>query len=136
MQLAFFCPQDHHQPQIYIPLFWLDLERWFSPRQSNRLNTLATYPVPNFFDQLKSFQVFKLPRSPGCSNSRSSYVDSIDDFRAAFSRTQNALSFALTITFPKPEDQLWIVNNEAVRYPLCDERRKVTCVWFLQRPGI
>ena len=38
-----------------LPLFWLDLERWFSLRQSNRLNTLATYPVPNVFDQLISF---------------------------------------------------------------------------------
>lgn len=82
------------------------------------------------------FKVFKLPRFPGCRNSRSSYVDSIDDFRAAFRRAQNALSFALTITFPRPEDQPWIVNDEAVRYPLCNERRKVTCVWFLQRPGI
>ena len=40
-----------------------------------------------------------------------------DDLRAAFRSAQNALSSALTITLPRPEDQLWIVTDGAVRDP-------------------
>ena len=40
-----------------------------------------------------------------------------DDLRAAFRSSQNALSSALTITLPRPKDQLWIVTDGAVRDP-------------------
>lgn len=40
-----------------------------------------------------------------------------DDLRTAFRSAQNALSSALTITLPRPEDQLWIVTDGAVRDP-------------------
>ena len=98
----------------------------------HRLNTLATYTEPSTVGRLRSFfgayQVLSrvIPR---CS----SYLapldaitagrpsqDSInwtDDLRAAFHSAQNALSSALTITLPKPEDQLWIVTDGAVKDP-------------------
>ena len=38
-----------------------------------------------------------------------------DDLRTAFRSAPNALSSALTITLPRPEDQLWIVTDGAVR---------------------
>ena len=44
-------------------------------------------------------------------------INWIDDLRAAFRSAQNALSSALTITLPRPEDQLWIVTDGAVRDP-------------------
>ena len=40
-----------------------------------------------------------------------------DDLRTAFRSAQKALSLALTITLPRPEDQLWIVTDGAVRDP-------------------
>lgn len=40
-----------------------------------------------------------------------------DDLRGAFRSAQNALSSALTIKLPRPEDQLWIVTDGAVRDP-------------------
>ena len=40
-----------------------------------------------------------------------------DDLRTAFRSAQNALSSALKITLPRPEDQLWIVTDGAVRDP-------------------
>ena len=40
-----------------------------------------------------------------------------DYLRATFRSAQNALSSALTITLPRPEDQLWIVTSGAVRDP-------------------
>ena len=40
-----------------------------------------------------------------------------DDLRTAFHSAQNALSSALAITLPRPEDQLWIVTDGAVRDP-------------------
>ena len=66
---------------------------------------------------------------PGCS----SYLTPLDavtashpcqesiswtnDLRTAFCSAQTALSLALTITLPRPEDQLWIVTGRAVRDP-------------------
>ena len=44
-------------------------------------------------------------------------INRTDDLRAAFRSAQNALSSALTITLPRPEDQLWIVTDGAVRDP-------------------
>ena len=40
-----------------------------------------------------------------------------NDLRTAFHSAQKALSTALTITLPRPEDQLWIVTDGAVRDP-------------------
>ena len=40
-----------------------------------------------------------------------------DDLRAAFRNAQNALPSALTITLPRPKDQLWFVTDGVVRDP-------------------
>ena len=40
-----------------------------------------------------------------------------DDLRTAFRSALTALSSALTITLPRPENQLWIVTDGAVRDP-------------------
>ena len=98
----------------------------------HRLNTLATYPEPNTVARLRSFiGAYKVLSRviPRCSSylapldavaagrpSQES-INWIDDLRAAFRSAQNALSSALTITLPRPEDQLWIVTDGAVRDP-------------------
>ena len=98
----------------------------------HRLNTLATYPEPNTVARLRSFiGAYKVLSRviPRCSSylapldavtagrpSQES-INWTDDLRAAFRNAQNALSSALTITLPRPEDQLWIVTDGAVRDP-------------------
>ena len=86
----------------------------------HRFNTLATYTEPNTIARLRSFiGAYKvlscvIPR-------RSSYLAPLDavtagrpsqesinwtdDLRAAFRSAQNALSSALTITLPRPEEE-------------------------------
>ena len=128
----------------------MDLERWFSLRQSNRLNSLATYPVPKPLIRLRSFigaykvlssvirrcsSYFALLDAVTADRPTLDFINWTDDLGAAFRSAQNALSSALTIALPRPGDQLWIVNDEAVRDPLCDRRRQVTCAWFLQLPS-
>ena len=98
----------------------------------HHLNTLATYPEPNTVVRLRSFiGAYKVLSRviPRCSSylapldavtaSRPSQesIHWTDDLRAAFRSAQNALSSALTITLPRPEDQLWIVTDGAVRDP-------------------
>ena len=98
----------------------------------HRLNTLATYPEPNTVARLRSFiGAYKVLSRviPRCSSylapldvvtaGRPSQetINWTDDLRAAFRSAQNALSSALTITLPRPEDQLWIVTDGAVRDP-------------------
>ena len=98
----------------------------------HRLNTLATYPEPNTVARLRSFiGAYKVLSRviPRCSSylapldavtagrpSQES-INWTDNLRAAFRSAQNALSSALTITLPRPEDQLWIVTDGAVRDP-------------------
>ena len=98
----------------------------------HRLNTLATYPEPNTVARLRSFiGAYKVLSRviPRCS-SYLALLDAVtagypsqesinwtDDLRAAFRSAQNALCSALTITLPRPEDQLWIVTDGAVRDP-------------------
>ena len=98
----------------------------------HRLNTLATYPEPSTVGRMRSFiGAYKVLSRvlPGCSSyltpldavtaGRSSQesINWTDDLRTAFRRAQTALSSALTITLPRPEDQLWIVTDGAVRDP-------------------
>ena len=98
----------------------------------HRLNTLATYPEPSTVGRMRSFiGAYKVLSRvlPGCSNyltpldavtaGRSSQesINWTDDLRTAFRSAQTALSSALTITLPRPEDQLWIVTDGAVRDP-------------------
>ena len=98
----------------------------------HRLNTLSTYPEPSTVARLRSFiGAYKVLSRviSGCSGylapldavtaGRPSHesINWTDDLRAAFHCAQNALSTALTITLPRPEDQLWIVTDGAVRDP-------------------
>ena len=98
----------------------------------HRLNTLAMYPEPSTVGRMRSFiGAYKVLSRvlPGCSNyltpldavtaGRSSQesINWTDDLRTAFRSAQTALSSALTITLPRPEDQLWIVTDGAVRDP-------------------
>ena len=98
----------------------------------HRLNTLATFPEPTTVGRLRSFiGAYKVLSRviPRCS-SYLTPLDAVtagrpsqesiswtDDLRTAFRSAQNALSSALTITLPRPEDQLWIVTDGAVRDP-------------------
>ena len=87
----------------------------------HRLNTLATYREPSTVGQMRSFiGTYKVLSRviPRCS----SYLTPLDaltagrpsqdaiswanDLRTAFHSGQTALSTALTITLPRPEDQL------------------------------
>lgn len=99
---------------------------------AHRLNTLATYPVPNTVGRLRSFiGAYKVLSRviPRCSSyltpldavtagrtSQESITWS-DSLRAAFHNAQKALSSALSITLPRPEDQLWVVTDGAVKDP-------------------
>ena len=98
----------------------------------HRLNTLATYPEPNTVARLRSFiGAYKVLSRviPRCSSylapldavtagrPAQESINWTDDLRAAFLSAQNALSSALTITLPRPGDQLWIVTDGAVRDP-------------------
>ena len=98
----------------------------------HRLNTLATYPEPTTVARLRSFiGAYKvlsrvIPRRSGylapldaVTAGRPSHecINWTDDLRATFRSAQNALSTALTITLPRPEDKLWIVTDGALRDP-------------------
>lgn len=98
----------------------------------HRLNTLATFPEPTTVGRLRSFiRAYKVLSRviPRCS-SYLTPLDAVtagrpsqesiswtDDLRTAFRSAQNTLSSALTIMLPRPEDQLWIVTDGAVRDP-------------------
>ena len=98
----------------------------------HRLNTLAMFPEPTTVGRLRSFiGAYKVLSRviPRCS-SYLTPLDAVtvgrpsqesiswtDDLRTAFRSAQNALSSALTIALPRPEDQLWIVTDGAVRDP-------------------
>ena len=108
----------------------------------HRLNTLATYPEPSTVGRLRSFiGAYKVLSRviPRCSRyltpldavtagrpSQES-INWTDDLRGAFRSAQNALSSALTIKLPRPEDQLWIVTDGAVRDPAIGATLYVTC---------
>lgn len=66
---------------------------------------------------------------PGCSTLLAKLDDAVagrdskdrilwtDDLHTAFCNAQEALSASRTITLPKPEDQLWVVTDGAIREP-------------------
>ena len=115
----------------------------------HRHKTLTTYPEPNTVARLRSFiGTYKVLSRviPSCS-SYLAPLDAVtagppqesinwtDDLKAAFHSAQSALSSALTITLPRPEDQLWIVTDGPWNrcHPLRNVWRQVTCLWLLQR---
>ena len=96
------------------------------------LSASPTFPEPTTVGRLRSFiGAYKVLSRviPRCSSyltpldaatagrpSQES-ISWTDDLRTAFRSAQNALSSALTITLPRPDDQLWIVTDGAVRDP-------------------
>ena len=92
----------------------------------HRLNTLTTYPEPNTV--VRAYKVLSCV-IPRCSSylapldavtaTRPSQesINWTDDLKAAFHSAQSALSSALTIPLPRPEDQLWFVTDGAVWGP-------------------
>ena len=98
----------------------------------HRLNTPATYPELNTVACLRSligaYNVLSCV-IPRCSSylapldavtaSRPSQesINWTDDLKAVYRSAQSALSSALTIPLPRPEDQLWIVTDRAVWGP-------------------
>ena len=99
---------------------------------AHRIATLASYPRPDTVRQMRSFiGAFKVLSRviPGCWSVLSQLDDTIagrqsqepivwtDDLCTSFSNAQKALSTAQTVTLPKPDDQLWIVTDGAVRNP-------------------
>ena len=98
----------------------------------HRLNTLATYHELNTVACLRSligaYNVLSCV-IPRCSSylaplnavtaSRPSQesINWTDDLKAVYRSAQSALSSALTIPLPRPEDQLWIVTDRAVWGP-------------------
>ena len=98
----------------------------------HRITTLASCPEPDTVNRMRSFiGAFKVLSRvlSGCSALLAQLDDSVagrkskesiqwtDDLRTSFHNAQAALSSARTITLPKPEDQLWIVTDGAVRKP-------------------
>ncbi|CAB4040431.1 Hypothetical predicted protein, partial [Paramuricea clavata] len=98
----------------------------------HRIATLASCQKPETVYRLRSFiGAFKVLSRviPGCSSLLSKLDDAVagrqskeqiqwtDELHAVFCRAQAALSAARTITLPKPEDQIWIVTDGAIRSP-------------------
>ena len=121
MQTAFVGPQDQHQSQDY-HYSRLDLECWLPFRQSppsqhpRHVSFIGAYKVlsrviPRCSSYLAPLDAVTAGRpSKEC-------INWTDDLRAALRSAQNTLSSAFTITLPRPEDQLWIVTDGAVRDP-------------------
>ena len=99
---------------------------------SHRIAALASCPEPDTVSQMRSFiGAFKVLARviPGCSSLLSPLDDAIagreskeaiqwmEDLHTTFRNAQQALATARTITLPKPDDQLWIVTDGAVRKP-------------------
>ncbi|KAK3714880.1 hypothetical protein QZH41_001881 [Actinostola sp. cb2023] len=98
----------------------------------HRIATLASCPKPDTVNRMRSFiGAFKVLSRviPGCSSLLTPLDDTVagrqsqdpivwtDDLCTTFTNAQSALSTARTITLPKPQDQLWIVTDGAVRKP-------------------
>ena len=96
----------------------------------HRIATLSLCRKPEY--RLRSFiGAFKVLSRviPGCSSLLSKLDDTVagrqskeqiqwtDELHTVFCRAQAALSAARTITLPKPDDQIWIVTDGAIRSP-------------------
>ena len=99
---------------------------------SHRVNTLASCPEPDTVGRMRSFVgAYKVLSRviPRCSTYLAPPDDATagrqskeaivwtDELRSSFQNAQRALSSARTITLPRPDDQLCIVTDGAVREP-------------------
>ena len=98
----------------------------------HRVATLSSCPAPETVTQLRSFiGAYKILSRvvPCCSALLALLDDAItgqksqdpvpwtDELRSSFYDAQSAISKSHTITLPRPDDQLWIVTDGAVRNP-------------------
>lgn len=98
----------------------------------HRVNTLASCPLPDTVCQMRSFVgAYKVLSRviPQCSThlapldhitaGRQSQESILwtDELRSAFQKAQHAIQSPRCITLPRPDDQLWIVTDGAVRKP-------------------
>ena len=98
----------------------------------HRVATLSSCPAPETVTQLRSFiGAYKIFSRivPRCSALLAPLDDAItgrktqdpvpwaDELRSSFYEAQSAISKSRTITLPRPDDQLWIVTDGAVRNP-------------------
>ena len=98
----------------------------------HRIAALASCPAPDTVARMRSFiGAFKVLSRviPGCSTLLAKLDDTVagresnepiqwtDDLRTSFRNAQAALSTTHTISLPRPDDQLWIVTDGAVRKP-------------------
>ena len=98
----------------------------------HRVAALAACPEPNAVAQMRSFiGAFKVLSRVirGCSALLTNLDDAVagreskepiqltDDLHASFNQAQAVLSQTRTITLRRPDDQLWIVTDVAVRTP-------------------
>ena len=99
---------------------------------SHRVNTLASCPEPDTVGRMRSFvgaykvlsrviprcSAYLAPLDDGTAGRQSQEaILWTDELRSSFRNAQHALSSARTITLPRPDDQLWIVTDGAVREP-------------------
>lgn len=98
----------------------------------HRINTLTSCPKPDTVGQMRSYVgAYKVLSRviPQCSTHLAP-LDTVtagrlsqetiswtDELRDAFQKAQRALLSARSITLPRPDDQLWIVTDGAVRDP-------------------
>lgn len=98
----------------------------------HRVNTLASCPLPNTVGQMRSFVgAYKVLSRviPHCSKHLAPFDDVTagrqsqdtiswtDELRNSFLKAQHAVKSPHCITLPRPDDQLWIVTDGAVRDP-------------------
>ena len=96
----------------------------------HRIATLSTCAIPGRVSELRSFiGAYKVLARvlPNCASVISPLDDIVtgrqstdsivwsDESRSAFANAQSALSAARTIMLPRPDDQLWIVTDGAVK---------------------
>ena len=98
----------------------------------HRIATLASCSPPTTVGQMRSFiGAFKVLSRvlPACATLISPLDDAVagrqsqesitwsDQLQSAFQRAQKSLTSTRTITLPRPDDQLWLVTDGAVRKP-------------------
>ena len=124
--------QDDNQPEVhYNP--WLDLVTGDAyTANPHRISVLSSCSPPEKVGAIKSFigaYRFLARVNPTCSSLFSPLDDVIsersstevitwtDKLYETFAFAKKALTTSRSITLPKPDDQLWIVTNRAVRKP-------------------
>lgn len=125
-------PKTIINPKSTTILGWIWSSGTLQASSHHRIATLACCPEPETVNRMRSFiGAYKVLARviPKCSTFLAPLDDAVaglqsnevitwtDDLRAAFHEARHALSTNRTITFPRPDDLLWIVTDGAVRKP-------------------